>query len=40
LLVKARARAAAIDAVGAAVEKLAGLPVARGVNVSVDVDPV
>jgi primosomal protein N' (replication factor Y) len=40
LLVKARARAAAIDAVGAAVEKLARLPVARGVNVSVDVDPV
>lgn len=40
LLVKARDRAAAIEAVGAAVEALARLREARGVNVAVDVDPV
>ncbi len=40
LLVKAHDRAAAIDAVGEAVKGLIRQPVARAVNVSVDVDPV
>jgi primosomal protein N' (replication factor Y) len=40
LLVKTRARTAAIVAVGAAVEALAGTREARGVAISVDVDPI
>jgi primosomal protein N' (replication factor Y) len=40
LLIKASDRAAAIAAVGAAVEEFARTRGARGVNVSVDVDPV
>jgi len=40
LLVKTRARAAAIAAVGAAVEAVAGTRDARGVAISVDVDPI
>jgi primosomal protein N' (replication factor Y) (superfamily II helicase) len=40
LLIKASDRAAAIAAVGAAVDEFARTRAARGVNVSVDVDPV
>jgi primosomal protein N' (replication factor Y) len=39
LVLKAADRHAAIDAVGAAVDALVGTKTARGVNVSVDVDP-
>jgi primosomal protein N' (replication factor Y) len=39
LVLKATDRAAAIAAVGTAVDTLAGSPVGRGASVSVDVDP-